>query len=300
MNPILVGVDFSPESELAIGHALGLARHTGAAVTLALVTYVPEAPEGLPSSMTATYTRYAQTLKEQLTEERERLGRLRERFSGQGVELSQLVLDGRPEDRLPTSAAELHAGMIAVGTHGRTGFRRLALGSVAEKVVRRAECPVLVARGAAPQGGYRRVAVGLDFSPSSRLAVQTARQYLAPGGRLDLVHCWQLPPWSYASASPMQADNLQRLHQDMLGTVDELGKKWLAEIGGVDGEVAFHRVESSPAAGLDAWATAHQSELLVVGSHGYRGLSRWLIGSVAEATVRHAPCSVVVVHGAAS
>lgn len=298
MNPILVGADFSRESELAIAHAIELARHAGAAVTLALVTYVPEAPEGLPASMTATYARYAATLKEQFAGERERLAQLRERFSGQGVELSQVVLDGRPEDRLPAAARELSASMIVVGTHGRTGFRRLALGSVAEKVVRRAECPVLVARGLPPHGGYRRIAVGLDFSPTSRLAVQAARQYLAPGGRLDLVHCWQLPPWSYANSSPMQADNLQQLQVDMLGNIDELGKKWLAEIGGVDGEVAFHRIERSPAAGLDAWATEHQTELLVVGSHGYRGLQRWLIGSVAEATVRHAPCSVVVVHGA--
>jgi nucleotide-binding universal stress UspA family protein len=95
----------------------------------------------------------------------------------------------------------------------------------------------------------------------------------------------------------MQADNLQQLHVDMLGSIDELGKKWLAEIGGIDGEVGFHRLERSPAVGLDAWATEHQADLLVVGSHGYRGLQRWLIGSVAEATVRHAPCSVVVVHG---
>jgi nucleotide-binding universal stress UspA family protein len=300
MNPILVGVDFSRESDLAIAHAIELARHVGASVTLALVTYVPEPPEGLPSSMAATYARYATTLKEQLASERERLAQLRERFSGQGVELSQVVLDGRPEDQLPSAAREISAAMIVVGTHGRTGFRRLALGSVAEKVVRRAECAVLVARGLAPRGGYHRVAVGLDFSPSSRLAVQAAKQYLAPGGHLDLVHCWQLPAWSYAAASPMQADNLQRLHGDMLGSIDELGKKWLAEVGGVDGEVAFHRLERSPAAGLDAWATENQTDLLVVGSHGYRGLQRWLIGSVAEATVRHAPCSVVVVHGGKS
>lgn len=296
MNPIVVGVDFSRESDLAIAHSIELARRVGASITLAMVTYVPEPPEGLPASMTATYARYAATLKQQFASERERLAQLRERFSGQGVELSQVVLDGRPEDQLPSAARELSAAMIAVGTHGRTGFRRLALGSVAEKVVRRAECAVLVARGPAPHGGYRRVAVGLDFSPPSRLAVQAARQYLAPGGQLDLVHCWQLPAWSYAAASPVQADNLQRLHVDMIGSIDELGKKWLADVGGVDGTVVFHRLERSPAAGLDAWATENQADLLVVGSHGYRGLQRWLIGSVAEATVRHAPCSVLVVH----
>jgi nucleotide-binding universal stress UspA family protein len=296
MNTIMVGVDFSPESEIAIAHALELSRRMGTTLTLALATFIPDGPEGLSPSMYATYTRYSEILKERLGEERGQLAALRARYTGRGVELSQVLLDGRPEDRLPEASKQLGAVLTVVGTHGRTGFRRLSLGSVAERVVRTEERPVLVARGDAPAGGYRHIVVGLDFSPASRKAVQAALSYLAPGGTLDLVHCWQLPAWSFASGAPNVADNFGQLQADLVEDLAETGKKWLAEVGKIDGEVRFHSFERSPAAGLDHWARERGADLIVVGSHGHRGLRRWLIGSVAEATVRHAPCSVVVVH----
>jgi nucleotide-binding universal stress UspA family protein len=293
---IVVGVDFSPECEIAIEHALGLARRLGTSVTLALSTYIPDSPEGLSPGLMASYARYAADLKARLAGERDKLGALRERFSGQGVELSQVVLDGRPEEMIPKASKELDAALVAVGTHGRTGFRRFSMGSIAEKLVRYEARPVLVARGPAPAGGYRHIVVGLDFSPPSRKALQTARNYLAPDGKLDLVHCWQLPMWSYASGAPLLGDNVAQFQAELLGSIRETGEKWLAEVGPVDGRIAFHSLERTPAAGLDAWANEHKADLIVVGSHGHQGLRRWLIGSVAENTVRHAPCSVVVVH----
>lgn len=296
MSTIVVGVDLSPECEIAIAHAVQLARRLDVSVTLALATYIPEPPEGLPSSMEATYARYAGELKERLEEERGKLAALRQRFEGQGPQLSQVILDGRPDLELPRLSKELGAALTVVGTHGRTGFRRLALGSVAEKVVRSEERPVLVARGEPPRGGYRHIAVGVDFSPPSRKAVQAAVSYLAPGGQLDLVHCWQLPVWTFASGAPGLGENLGALQRDLLASIYETSKKWLEEVGPIDGDVAFRAIERSPAAGLDGWATEQGCDLLVVGSHGYQGLRRWLIGSVAESTVRHAPCSVVVVH----
>ncbi len=296
MSTILVGVDFSSESDIAIGHAMSLARRLGTSVTLALSTFVPESPEGLSPSLLASYAKYAADLKARLTEERSKLAALHQRLQGQGVEVSQIVLDGRPEDTLPNAAKDLAASVVVVGTHGRTGFRRLAMGSVAERIVRYEERPVLVARGTPPDRGYRHIVVGLDFSPPSRKALQAAHSYLAPGGKIDLLHCWQLPMWSYASGAPLLGDNVAQFQAELLGNIRETGEKWLSELGPVDGTVAFHSLERAPAAGLDFWATENKADLIVVGSHGHTGLRRWLIGSVAEATVRHAPCSVVVVH----
>ncbi len=296
MSTIVVGVDFSPESEIAIAHAIELSRRLGTTVTLALVTDVVVNPEGLSPGLTASYAKYGADLKARLSEDLGKLGDLRELSAGQGVDIKEVVLDGLPEDQLPLLSKELNAAMVAVGTHGRTGFRRLAMGSIAERIVRFEERPVLVARGPAPRGGYQHIVMGLDFSPPSRKALAAARTYLAPGGKLDLLHCWQLPMWSYASSAPLVGDNVAQFQSELLGNIEEAGKKWLAELGPIDGHVAFHSLERSPAAGLDAWAHEHHCDLIVVGSHGYRGLQRWLIGSVAEATVRHAPCSVVVVH----
>ncbi|MEZ4362999.1 MAG: universal stress protein [Kofleriaceae bacterium] len=296
MRTILVGVDLSSESEIAIQHALAAARRLGCSVTLALATYIPDSPEGLAPALKASYARYSADLKERLAGERAKLEALRERFVGQGVDISHVVLDGLPEEMLPKAAKELGAALVVVGTHGRTGFRRLSMGSVAEKIVRLEERPVLVARGEVPAGGYHRVVVGLDFSPPARKALHTAREFLAPGGKLDLVHCWQLPLWSYASGAPLLGDNVAKFQTELLESVRDTGKQWLAEVGPVDGSVEFHSMERAPAVGIDEFAAEHKADLIVVGSHGHRGLRRWLIGSVAEATVRHAPCSVVVAH----
>ncbi len=296
MSTIIVGVDFSPESELAIAHAVELSRRIGTTVTLALATDMVDSPENLSPGLMASYAKYGADLKARLAEDLAKLGDLREQTSGHGVDIKEVVLDGLPEEQLPILSKELGAAMVAVGTHGRTGFRRLSMGSIAERIVRYEERPVLVARGQAPRGGYRHIVLGLDFSPPSRKALAAARAYLAPGGQLDLLHCWQLPMWSYASSAPLLGDNVAQLQKELLGNIEDAGKKWLEELGPIDGNVSFHSVEASPAAGLDGWATEHKTDLIVVGSHGYRGLQRWLIGSVAEATVRHAPCSVVVVH----
>lgn len=298
MSTIVVGVDFSPESEAAVAHAVQLARRLGAGVTLALATDAIEGPENLSPGLMAAYVKYGADLKAKLAEDLLRLGAMCEQEAGQGVAVDHVILDGQPEDQLPSYARQVEAELVVVGTHGRTGFRRLAMGSIAERVVRSVDRPVLVARGQAPQGGYRHIVLGLDFSPPSRRAVHAARKYLAPGGKLDLVHCWQMPMWSYAASAPLLGDNVAKLQSELLGNIQATGQKWLSELGPIDGHVAFHSLERSPAAGLDGWAQEHQADLIVVGSHGYRGLQRWLIGSVAEATVRHAPCSVMVVHDA--
>ncbi|NJM91032.1 MAG: universal stress protein [Myxococcales bacterium] len=296
MRTILTGIDFSPESELAVEHALALARRLGCTVTLAVATFLPDLPEGLSPSMMASYQRFSADLGSRLQSERARLEELRQRYVGQGVELSHVILDGRPEDALPQAAKDLNALAVVVGSHGRTGLRRIAMGSVAEKIVRVEERPVLVARGPAPRGGYQRVVVGLDFAPAAKKALLAARDCLAPGGSLELLHCWQLPLWSYAGGAPMISDNVAQFRQDMLADLQRTGERWLSETGSIDGSVSFHVLERPASVGLDDWARERKADLIVVGSHGYRGLQRWLIGSVAEATVRHAHTSVLVVH----
>ncbi len=81
-------------------------------------------------------------------------------FSAAGVEVEHRVIAGAPADAITNLAIEEHAGLIAVGSHGRRGLERLLLGSVAEAITRRARCPVLVVR--APP---LPVSPGSDFTP---------------------------------------------------------------------------------------------------------------------------------------
>jgi nucleotide-binding universal stress UspA family protein len=294
MTKLIVGVDLSAACERAVAHAIAAARHTGAPLTLVLVDVVPDLAAATPPSMRAFADRYNATLRDRLEGHRARLAELRERWIGHGVEVSTLVVDGYPDEQLPVVAAELGADLIVVGSHGRTGFKRFLIGSVAEAVTRRADTTVLVARGEAPDGGYHRVVIGTDFSGQAELALPRALPLIARGARVDLVHCWQLP-WAGGfgeAAIAIPYDDLHGAYADSLRQAANRVRDALRERPDV--ELVEDLLPAAPAQGILDAAAGRDADLVVVGSHGRRGVRRFVLGSVAEVVVRHAPCSVLV------
>lgn len=282
ISKIAVGVDFSPESQRAVDHAMMVARQNGAALTLIHAATIP-----LPHSVSPDDP-YAALLRERLAEDRKSLGELRERLTGQGVEVSQVIADGKADPALADTARELGADLVVVGTHGRSGVRRLLLGSVAEKTVRLASSSVLVVRGDVPVGGYRRVVVGSDFSPTAWRALERALELTAAGGHVHVVYAWQ--------AQYVELDLTGRIAESLLERAQleiEANRERVMTMPRREGvTVALDLAGGVPFVVLDD--RSRDAQLVVVGSHGRRGLRRLLLGSVAEATVRHARCSVLV------
>jgi nucleotide-binding universal stress UspA family protein len=297
MRKIVVGVDLSPHAELAAAHAVELARLDRAELALVLCDLIPETPVGLAPSVVAAANAYSHRLVARLDEDRRRLDELAAKLADRGVRINAQVVDGYPDEQLPRIAQELGAELIVVGSHGRTGIKRFLIGSVAERVVRIADTSVLVARTPAPTDGYRRIVVGIDFDPMSDRALARAVELAPAGGRVDAVHCWQLSPLAYPAEAPTLMPAYEQVRRDTITELERTGRT-LAEQAqatrpGV--EVRFHLLERPAAHGLDDFARDVHADLVVVGSHGRRGLRRFLVGSVAEVTVRHAPCSVLVV-----
>lgn len=298
IEKILVAVDFSDESEIAVHQALDMARHVGASLTLLHVGSVPDKPEGIPPSMHTTVAQYLRIVDEYLAEDRRKLEELRERLSGQGVEVSHMVIDGIPDRGICKAAEEMKADLIVTGTHGRTGVKRFFLGSVAEHVVRLSKTNVMVARPVeSTAGGYQRVLVATDFSDIAERAVDLGIALAASGGVVDVLHCWYLPPMSYPYYAPTKAASelVTSIRESITAGNEEMGKELLARHGN-NRVLNFHQVEAAPAQGIQEWLEKHEYGLVVTGSHGRRGAARLLLGSVAEMTVRHAPCSVLVIH----
>ncbi len=299
MKKILVGVDFSAGSEVAIKQALRVARHTGAELCLLHVGVIPEQPVGVPDAMATTAAAYTRIVKDKLAEDREALARMRERVSGQGVEVSQALTDGFADTAIVRAATEMHADLIVIGTHGRTGIKRFLLGSIAERVVRLASCNVLVARpGGDDEGGFHRILVPTDFTEAARRALDLGVKLAAPGAAVDLLHCWQLPALTASTYGPVKSlrDLDEGIRTTLRGQASAAGQRLLAAHEAAGVELAFHEVEAPPTHGIQDWLADHTYDLVVTGSHGRRGVRRFLLGSVAEVTVRHSPCSVLVVH----
>jgi nucleotide-binding universal stress UspA family protein len=195
-------------------------------------------------------------------------------------------------------AERLRADLIVMGTHGRTGFQRLLLGSVTDKVLRTARQPVLTV--GAPAGeqdttaAFKRILCAIDFSECS-IAALTYAVSLADGAdaHLGAVNVIEWTPIGY----------------DPLGgpAVDLAGYRMAAE---TTARERLHKVvhDSAPTLAVEEIVTSgkphHEilriaaelrSDLIVLGIHGRNPIDRMLFGSTAEPVVRRATCPVLTV-----
>jgi universal stress protein A len=142
---ILMSTDFSPDSELALDYAEELARRFSAEVVLLHVDQ-PLPPVALDSEMGLDLSMMSRIAEEQRLEAQRQLDRIVGRLRDAGVKSRSLLRVGAPFVEILAAAQSEHADLIVMGTHGRTGLAHVLLGSVADRVVQRAQCPVLTVR----------------------------------------------------------------------------------------------------------------------------------------------------------
>jgi nucleotide-binding universal stress UspA family protein len=206
-----------------------------------------------------------------------------------GVEL-------RPTCDLPARAlveAGQDAALLVVGARGRGGFASLLLGSVSQKVLHRATCPVAVIRvgqeaNDARRGG--RIVVGVDGSRNADAALRWA---LAEGRRrgagVEVVHGWHLPfvpPYPHAApdfdATTFEDDAREALDQ-AIRRAHPTPEDRLTKVMSMSGPSAL------------LLETAKGADLIVVGSRGLSATTSAVLGSVSHQVTLHATCPVVVV-----
>lgn len=281
-HKILCAVDFSPGSRRALEHACRLAIGHGAELVVLhawqlpvyVGDYVP-APEIVQASVDDD----KRLLDAEVAFARS-LGTPRVTVRDVSGVAWRAVVELAAEDR--------DIDLIVVGTHGRTGIRRVLLGSVAEKIVRLAPVSTLAVHPDDKLGPFQRVLVPTDFSESSLYAGELAAQMLdARGAELELVHVVDLPRAVETSAhavaivEDLEAQADQQLERQATRLVAPGRVHWHAELGRVAEKVLARIDDPAP-------------DLVVVGSHGRSGLARMVLGSVAELVVRHAHCPVLV------
>jgi len=141
----LVPIDFSPTSEIALNHAIGLARENkGKLILLHVIddqSVMMTAPEGMAP---AVYLDYEKVSREAAQKNMAQLVRKKNLKSVEWKSL--LVRRADPARAIASQARRLRVTMIVIGSHGRTGLKRLVLGSVAERTLRYARCPVLIVK----------------------------------------------------------------------------------------------------------------------------------------------------------
>lgn len=306
---ILSPVDFSPFSRHALAHSVKLARWFGSTVTVLYVYPPPVEPPpplfgGTPGPMPPVPFPALTVSPERLQNEMaEALNTFVAGMDTAGVELRLHARPGRAVPAILADAAALPGDLIVLGTHGHGGFDRLVLGSVAEKIVRKAPCPVLTVPppvGDPPPTGLEileRILCPLDFSDASLKGLEYA---LALAKEADaevmLMHVIEglpdLPHWR----QPNDPAILEYLRLS-----EEHAVSRLRSVVPQDARTWCHPEEllmtGKPYEEILRVAREQDVHLIVMGVHGRNPLDLMLFGSTTNHVIRASTCPVLTLKG---
>lgn len=298
LGHILCPFDFSEVSTHALEQAGVLARASGARLTVLHVFLSVMPTTGLDALDAAT----AQVIEpEDLQELRDKVTAACRLAIEGGASVSIIIVGGAPAPVILEHAASDGADLIVMGTHGASGIQHLILGSVTEKVLRRATCPVLTVPPRAagiPAASFRQVLVAVDFSDCSKLAITAAGAMAeGPDATLTLLHVmewpWHEPPMPGMEGMPPSQVEALLEYRRYLETSASDGLKGLAAriLPGrnVATEVRFGKAYLEL---LDA-AGERKADLIVMGVRGRSPIDIGFFGSTANHVVRRARCPVL-------
>jgi nucleotide-binding universal stress UspA family protein len=292
INRILYATDLSATSEPAWDEARRLGRLFNAEI---LVLYVVAPPVVLPVEGYFPPDLYEEVLRDARRHAEKALDRLLGSIAGSGLKVRLRLEEGPAASRILEVARQEAAHLLVVGTHSRTGLRRAILGSVADRMIRQATCPVLTVRTrpeSAPRREIRRICYATDFSPTARAAWPwVAAIASAAGAEVDLVHVTFEPVVDHHMPTEAIGRMAQLLQEQGQMEVERfLERSTLPRerihvhlSPGVPGEQIVHRAQERAA------------DLIVMGTHGWSGVVRWMLGSVAQFVIQTGPCPVLTI-----
>jgi nucleotide-binding universal stress UspA family protein len=205
--------------------------------------------------------------------------------------------EGDPAREILAEAAS--ADLIVMGTHGRSGFERFVLGSVAETVVRKAPCSVLTipltahdAAGSVPMV-FRRIVAAVDFSEVAMEGLRHAAALAAEAdAHLTVMHVIEVP--EHLALWIDRVDGISHVR----AWADAAQAHMRAAVGPNTREYAHveQRVETGRAyREILRVADEQQADLIVIGAHGHGVIEQMFVGSTTQHVVRRATCPVLVV-----
>ena len=283
---VLIASDLSEASN----HAVQQGAELAAGGRIALCHVMPEL---------GTHALLPQQYEEDLNKQLEVQPRLTDALLGQLARLvpnvepgAEVFIElGSDYAQILRRAEEWQAELIAVGTHGRTGLKRLLVGSVADQVVRAAHCPVLVARPSREGAVLAATDLSDPALPAIELAAAEAKRR---GKKLVIMHAMESAREGDAAMGllgALPALDTEETRAARRTLAAEIISTAVARLG-VEAEVVISDEDALQE--TLRLAEALPASLIVVGTHGRSGFSRIVLGGTAARVIEHAPCSVLV------
>jgi Universal stress protein UspA and related nucleotide-binding proteins len=311
MHTIVVPLDGSELAAQVMPHVRTLAPLLDAHVHLLRV--VPATPPGdseswaqvlisvygAPESEAARRDHHNDVIEELHQQAQAYLDTQAQMLRSAGIEVTSEVRTGSPAETIvEVAAAHMPGALIAMATHGYSGLRRWTLGSVADKVIHATDAPVLLVRGQAHQVVQppHRILTPLDGSGLSRQALPLASE-IARAARAELILLRAVVPMieAYIGAPVLGrplVENSETLNALYEYALDEL-KAEAASLRAEAPRVLTRAIIGYPAEVIIDEAREMDVDLIVMATHGYSGLRRWALGSVAD-KVLHATTTPLI------
>jgi nucleotide-binding universal stress UspA family protein len=296
---ILCPIDFSDHSRRALDHAIAVARWYESTLTVLHVFSPAPVTAFGPGPVVFEPIILTSADRDQLLADTKAFA---ETESAPGITIEAVVREGNTAGEILEQATSMKADLLVISTHGRSGFERLLLGSVAEKVLRKVSCPVMTVPrrlpDAVPAGPilYKRILCPVDFAESSLHALKYAMSMAQEAdGQLTILHVVEHEFPSTAVMASGEDDAIMTIW-DFTKEREEALRQRLQEA--VAGASEFCSAESLMTHGKP-WrevlrvATETQSDLIVMGVQGRGAADLLFFGSTTQHVVREALCPVL-------
>lgn len=284
---IIVGFDESEPSKAALKEAALRVRKYGGALHLVHAVFFDQEEFGtLPSQLEKRFklgTKICQRARTEIANE-----------FGIDSSVEALICEGEPPDVLVEVAQGKNADLIALGTYGRKGLKRLFMGSVTSQVALNAPCDVLVVKRACSlcSGSYHSILVPYDGSASSESALLKAIA-LAKSDGSEISVLYVIPRYE-EMIDFLKTDSVkQSLYQQAEKIVE--GAKKTASMQGMQIKAVVQ--DGHAADKIVVIANTMKHDLIVMGTHGWRGVNKALLGSTAERVIMNASCPILIARG---
>ena len=282
-HTILVGYDESISSKAALAEASHWIKKHGGKVILVHAVFFDEEEFGIAPTQLDKRLKLGEKVcyqaKETLT-------------STFGIEVQSLLCEGDPPDVIVDIAREKKADLIVMGTYGRKGLNRLLMGSATSQVIVNSPVDVLVVKKECTEcrGSYTSILLAFDGSEFSKKALGRACEISKVDGA-DITALYVIPRYEemigFFRTSSIKNSMLQEA-QKIVDSAKELAARHNIVI-----RTAIE--EGHTADGIIATAGKLKNDLIIMGSYGWRGVNRAIMGSTAERVIINAFCPVLVV-----
>ena len=282
-NKILVGYDGSEYSRAALIESANRVKKRGGQVLLLNSVYFDEEEFGNKPEQLGLRLEAARKICSEAKE------MVRKEFN---IEVESFVAEGEPPEVISRTAEEMGADLIAMGTHGRRGIKRLIMGSVTSGVIAHSHCDVLVVKKPCTlcTGEFTSILLPFDGSDFSKKALSHAHA-LAKDEGSEITALYVIPRYEEMIGF-MKTDSIRKSLYKEADRIIEMARTGFSGNGVT---LATSIEEGNAGDKIIEIANRLKNDLIVMGSYGWRGVNKAILGSTTERVIMNSSCPILVV-----